>query len=45
MTAISITESVLEIAALKWFETFGYEIASGIDVAPGKIIKKFSICF
>jgi len=35
MSIKGISESVLEKAALAWFEGLGYEVAFGPDVAPG----------
>src|SRR5882724_3299916 len=31
-----ITESVVEQASLAWFESMGYEIVSGLAIAPGE---------
>ena len=33
--ASSITESIVEAAALEWFEGLGYTILLEIDIAPG----------
>ena len=30
-----VTEEIVERAALAWFETIGYEVASGADISPG----------
>ncbi len=34
MTAVGFTESIVEIAALEWFEQLGYEIVHGPDISP-----------
>jgi hypothetical protein len=31
----NFTESVVEQAALAWLESLGYQVLSGIEVAPG----------
>ena len=31
------TESVVEDAALAWFEALGYSVYSGLDIAPGEL--------
>ena len=36
MTAPSMAESVVEEAALAWFESVGWSISSGPDIAPGE---------
>jgi type I restriction enzyme R subunit len=33
----ALTESVVEIAALEWFESLGYTILHGPDIAPGEL--------
>ena len=37
-----ITESVIEEAALSWFEEIGYNILHGPDIAPGELFAKRS---
>src|SRR4051812_32760785 len=34
MTAVGFTESVVEIAALSWFEEIGFTVIRGPDIAP-----------
>jgi hypothetical protein len=36
MSIKGISESVLEEAALAWFESLGYEVTFGPDVAPSE---------
>lgn len=36
MTTSALSESVVEQAALAWFETLGYRVLSGVAIAPGE---------
>ena len=36
MSMTNFTESVVEQAALAWFEALGYTILSGPEIAPGE---------
>jgi type I restriction enzyme R subunit len=31
-----LNESIIEQAALAWLESLGYQIMSGLEIAPGK---------
>jgi len=35
-----ITESIVEEAALSWFEELGYAVLSGPDIAPGELFSE-----
>lgn len=37
MTGVSVTESVVEDAALAWLAEHGYTILHGPDIAPGEL--------
>jgi type I restriction enzyme R subunit len=33
---MTLNESVVEVAALEWFESLGYQVGHGPDLAPGE---------
>ena len=37
MTESGVTESVVEDAALAWFESLGYMVKHGPEIAPGEL--------
>ena len=37
MSENPFTESVIEQAALGWFERLGYQVFSGLEIAPGEL--------
>ena len=44
MTGSKFTESVVEDAALEWFEAVGYQILHGPEIAPGEPASERSQC-
>jgi len=35
---MSLNESTIEVAALTWFETLGYSVHTGLEIAPGELL-------
>jgi type I restriction enzyme R subunit len=40
MIEMSLNESIVEDAALEWFEELGYAVEHGPQVAPSKVAEK-----
>lgn len=39
MPVVGFTESIVELAALEWFDELGYAIGHGPDLEPGGLIE------